>query len=54
MLHLKFIFTGTRNQFNPPKAVDSSRFGKVLTITVLPFLNTLEQTDKSAKPIQMR
>ena len=34
--------------------VDSSRFDKVLTITVLPKFNTLEQTDKSAKSTRMR
>ena len=33
---------------------DSSRFDQVLTITVLPQFNTLEQTDKSAKPTRMR
>ena len=34
--------------------VGSSRFDQVLTITVLPQLNTLEQTDKPAKPTRMR
>jgi hypothetical protein len=34
--------------------VDSSRFDRVLTITVLPQFNTLEQTDKSAKSTRMR
>ena len=45
---------GTWDQLNPPKMVDSSRFGQVLTITVLPQLNTLEQTDKSVKLTLMR
>jgi hypothetical protein len=36
------------------KMVDPLRFGQVLTMTVLPQLNTLEQTDESARSTRMR
>jgi hypothetical protein len=45
---------GSRAQLNHPKTGGYSRFSLVLTITVLPRLNTVKQSDNYAQSTQKR